>query len=162
MLTSDTKRRMMQFYDLVREKEEVSRRIDKLELNIKTLEEDLRRMMDSHETVKDKVYGGFGGEQGFVIEGFPQREFDGKREALTRKRQRLLQQELIENELLIRIEGQLSEIMAYRNAIEDSQVRRIFEYRVISGLKWADVAKKMGHPDGEESYRKVLSRFFEE
>lgn len=109
--------------------------INHLKTDIAETEEQLYKLQEEG-TVKDKVYGGDGGNQGFVIEGFPDALYSKKVRQLAKKRQKL-----IEKETLL-IDKQL-EIEDFLDSIKDPRDRMIFRYTVFNGMTQEEVGKKV-------------------
>lgn len=86
--------------------------------------------------VKDKVYGGDGGIQGFVVEGFPIAEYERRRKLLRSRKQRLIQKE---NELLELQETIEREI----DKINNSRDRMIFLLYFVDGRTQNEVAEEI-------------------
>ena len=141
----DIKQALKQYTSLRDEKDEVERRIRKLE---KALE----RITEEGE-VKDSVKGGYGGTQHFVIEGFPLTEFSDVRTALQKQKLRLtaLQKELIEA---------CDTAHEFINSVSDSEIRRILTFRYIYGYSWDKTARNMGHRATEDAVRMRIERYF--
>lgn len=141
----DIKQALKQYTSLRDEKDEVERRIRKLE---KALE----RITEEGE-VKDSVKGGYGGTQHFVIEGFPLTEFSDVRTALQKQKLRLtaLQKEITDA---------CDTAHEYINAVEDSEIRRILTFRYIYGYSWDKTARNMGHRATEDAVRMRIERYF--
>ena len=106
--------------DLKRKKAEVEKQIEKL------LEDGV---------VKDKVYGGMGGIQGFAIEGFPLKEYNRRRMLLRKRNDALKRQENDLLELLSLIEHEI-------NAIGNSRDRQILKMFFIDGVSQSKIAEK--------------------
>ena len=106
--------------DLKKKKAEVERQIEKL------LEDGV---------VKDKVYGGMGGIQGFSIEGFPLKEYNRRRMLLRKRNDALKRQENDLLELLSLIEHEI-------NAIGNSRDRQILKMFFIDGVSQSKIAEK--------------------
>lgn len=152
---------LLQYIDLTKEVEELKADIKKLENEIDNLKEQIDDFENS-QIVKDKVYGGDGGIQGFVIRGIPKR----KKRSLENKKTKLLQdkfmveerKEILENrESMVR--GQIIEIERFISSISDSFVRRIVMLRVVDGLTWNEIADKIGGGNTENSVKKIYQRY---
>ena len=152
---------LIQYADLQEEVKETREKIEKLEQQIEKIENRIKRIEVHNETVKDKVYGGFGGEQGFVIEGLPLREYDKKKtELLTKKlllNQRKSTLEILEFDLL----EKTNEVEEFIARINDSRMRRIISMRFIEKLSWNKVADKIGGGNTEGSVKMAFQRFME-
>lgn len=136
---------LIQYSDLQQECKEVREKIEKLERQITKIEAD--------GAVVDKVRGGLGGLQSFKIEGFPYPEYSRKKTLLYARKATLseLEMELLET---------LNEVEEFIASISDSHIRRIVNLRVIDGLSWNEVARKIGG-NTEDSVKKAFYRFME-
>ena len=136
---------LIQYSDLQQECKEVREKIEKLERQISKIEAD--------GAVVDKVRGGLGGLQSFKIEGFPYPEYSRKKTLLYARKATLseLEMELLET---------LNEVEEFIASISDSHIRRIVNLRVIDGLSWNEVARKIGG-NTEDSVKKAFYRFME-
>ena len=136
---------LIQYSDLQQECKEVREKIEKLERQIAKIEAD--------GAVVDKVRGGDGGLQSFKIEGFPYPEYSRKKTLLYARKATLseLEMELLET---------LNEVEEFIASISDSHIRRIVNLRVIDGLSWNEVARKIGG-NTEDSVKKAFYRFME-
>ena len=137
---------LVQYTDLQKERKEVRAKIEKLEKQIKTIEND--------GNVADKVRGGDGGMQSFKIDGFPYPEYSRKKTLLYMRKATLseLEMELIET---------LNEVEEFITTIKDSHMRRIISLRVVDGLSWNKVADRIGGGNTDDSVRKAFDRFME-
>ena len=137
---------LVQYSDLQQECKEVREKIEKLERQIKRIEED--------GAVVDKVRGGEGGFQSFKIEGFPYPEYGRKKTLLYTRKATLseLEMELLET---------LNEVETFIASIKDSHMRRIINLRVVDGLSWNKVAGRIGGGNTEDSVRKAFYRFMD-
>lgn len=88
------------------------------------------------------------------IEGFPYADYDRQRAQLSCY---LVQLTKAETELL----ELTNEAEAYINAITDSRMRRIIQYRILDDLPWCAVAEQIGGKATGESCRKYFERFLE-
>ena len=136
---------LTQYSDLQQECKEVREKIEKLEKQIAKIEED--------GAVIDKVRGGDGGLQSFKIEGFPYPEYSRKKTLLYARKAALseLEMELLET---------LNDVEIFIASIKDSHIRRIVNLRVVDGLSWNEVARKIGG-NTEDSVKKAFYRFME-
>lgn len=135
---------LLQYIDLMREKEEIQKRINNLNKKLKRINQE--------ENVKDAVKGGYGGWQTFHIEGFPVAEED-ETKYLLNKNIRLLRQR--EHDLMEKV----VEVEEYLNTLDDSRMRRMITKRYIEGKKWYQVANEMGKRYTEDSCQKQMERF---
>lgn len=149
---------LAQYSDTRKEVKEIQERIEKLENRIPKLEKRISEIEDG-ETVKDKVYGGNGGLQGFVVEGVPLREYTDKKTELKIKRMLLSERKEMLGILELELLRQTNEIQRFINSIKDSHVRRIITLRVVDELSWNEVADRMGGMNTEDSVRKAFERF---
>lgn len=136
---------LVQYADLQQECKEVRQKIEKLERQIAKIEAD--------GAVVDKVRGGEGGLQSFKIEGFPYPEYSRKKTLLYARKATLseLEMELLET---------LNYVEIFIASIKDSHIRRIVNLRVVDGLSWNEVARRIGG-NTEDSVRKAFERFVE-
>lgn len=137
---------LMQYSDLVHEREELKTKIQKLETEIEKIRKE--------GAVVDKVRGGEGGLQSFKIEGFPYPEY-GKKKALLEARKDIL------SELDLKIMENINEIELFISKINDSHVRRIINLRIIEKQSWLKIAEKIGGGNTEDSVKKIFYRFIE-
>ena len=137
---------LIQYSDLQQECKEVREKIEKLEKQIAKIEEDGE--------VADKVRGGEGGLQSFKIEGFPYPEYSRKKTLLYARKATLseLEMELLET---------LNDVEIFIASIKDSHIRRIVNLRVVDGLSWGEVARRIGG-NTEDSVRMAFNRFIEQ
>ena len=136
---------LIQYSDLQQECKEVREKIEKLEKQIDRIE--------NEGNVIDKVRGGDGGLQSFKIEGFPYREYSRKKTLLYARKATLSELEMELLETLNQVEGFIA-------SISDSHIRRIVNLRVVDGLSWNEVSRKIGG-NTEDSVRKAFERFME-
>lgn len=136
---------LIQYSDLQKECKEVRGKIKKLEKQIEKIESD--------GAVIDKVRGGEGGLQSFKIEGFPYPEYSRKKTLLYARKATLseLEMELLET---------LNDVETFITSIKDSHIRRIVNLRIVDGLSWNEVARRIGG-NTEDSVRKAFERFME-
>lgn len=98
-----------QYSDIAREIEMLERKKAETERSIAKLIED--------GLVKDKVYGGNGGFQGYVIEGFPLKEYNRRRKLLRERADRLISRQNDLLELQITIEKEIDKIPESRDRL---------------------------------------------
>ena len=137
---------LIQYSDLQQECKEVREKIEKLEKQIEKIESD--------GAVVDKVRAGDGGLQSFKIEGFPYPEYSRKKTLLYARKATLseLEMELLET---------LNKVEEFITNISDSHIRRIVNLRVVDGLSWGEVARRIGG-NTEDSVRMAFNRFIEQ
>ena len=145
------------------EKEEINElrsKIEYLQKRIPKLEERIAEIEEGH-TVKDKVRGGEGGLQSFVIEGVPCDEYNDKKAELEFKKKILVQRKQLlhtqELDLILRTK----EVEKYISTIDDSFTRRIISLRVLDGMKWNQIAQKIGGGNSESCVKSIYHRFWE-
>lgn len=152
-----TREALLQYISEKAEIEETKAKIQRLEYRIEKIEDRLAKIREG-ETVKDKVYGGDGGLQSYVIEGVPVKEWEEKEIELDFKKRMLTQQKeilaIMENQLVLRT----CEVERFICSIKDSLTRRIINYRVFEGLQWNEIAEKIGGENTEDSVRMVFNR----
>lgn len=136
---------LVQYEDLRKECKEVREKIEKLENQISKIE--------SEGSVIDKVTGGLGGLQSFKIEGFPYPEY-------SRKKTLLYARKAILSELEMELLEKLNEVEEFIASVTDSHIRRIISLRVVDGLSWNEVAKRIGG-NTEDSVKKAFYRFMD-
>lgn len=142
-----TKEILNQYIDLQKEIKEVRERIERTEAQIARMEEE--------RTVVDKVTGGEGGLQSYRIEGFPYPEYSRKKTLLYSRKATL-------SELELEIFETLNQVEKFISGIQDSHMRRIVTLRVVDGLSWENVARKMGGSNNENNIKKAFHRFMEQ
>lgn len=155
-----TKQIISQYYDLLREQKEVEEKIESLEIRIPKLEERIAEI-EAGATVKDRVYGGEGGIQGFNIEGIPTPEYEKKRSDLLYMKLLVEERRAKLKYLRVQIAETINEVEEFILSIDDSHIRRIVNLRVVQKLTWNDIAARMGGGNTEDSVRKAFMRFFE-
>lgn len=149
---------LSQYADLVKEQKDLAERIASTQRNIENIERRLQKI-EAGEVVKDKVYGGEGGIQGFVIEGVPTAEYEKLKTSLLRKKLLLEKQIDIQREQEEVVLLALTEVEEFITRIEDSHIRRIVHFRVVDGLTWKQVALRMGGGNTEDGVKKAYQRF---
>lgn len=133
-----------QYGDIVREIESLKRREGQLEDSIAKLVEE--------GTVTDKVYGGNGGAQGFVIEGFPIKEYERRRKILRNSRDRIIRRENDLLELKEKIETEIDNI-------ESSRDRQVFYEYFIAERTQEEVADMVCVE--RSAISKIIKKYFE-
>lgn len=139
---------LIQYDSLIKEKESVKSTICKLEKRIAEMEGDKY-------TERDTVSGGNGGKQHYVIEGFPYPEY-------SKKKTMLMLRKAHQEELLEKIEEQITYVEQYINQIQSSSMRRMITYRYIEGYSWIKVAHGMGKHYTADGCRMAVERFLKE
>ena len=136
---------LIQYIDLVKEKEEIKKRISKLSAKLDRINKD--------GNVKDAVKGGAGGWQTFHIEGFPVADEDEAKYLLNKNIRALRQREHDIAEKVVQVEE-------YLNTLNDSRMRRMITKRYIEEKSWFQVANEMGPTYTADSCQKQIERFF--
>ena len=154
------KRILTQYLSEKEEIIELRSKIDYLSNKIPKLENRIAEIEAGH-TVKDKVRGGEGGLQSFVIEGVPYDEYNDRKAELEFKKKILKQRQ----ELLHTQEMDLSlrtiEVEQFISGIDDSFTRRIITLRILNGLKWTEIAEKIGGGNTESCVKMIYQRFLD-
>ena len=123
--------------------------IMQLRLDIRKAEDSIAKLIEEG-TVKDKVYGGDGGTQGFVIEGFPEKEYNRRLRILRNKRKKLVKRESDLLELTTEMEKMISELPTSRDRI-------IFRGLFLEGCTQEQVARVL-HID-RSLVSKIVSKY---
>ena len=112
-------------------------------------------------TVKDRVYGGEGGIQGYNIEGFPNTKYAEIESRLRCNLEKLKQLHDIYAETEFNLLSLTDDILVFVNSIPDSDgdVRLIARLRCFDGLSWQEIADRMGGNYTDESVRKRFYRY---
>ena len=151
---------LIQYSDLQEEIKEIRKKIENLEGCIPKIEQRINEI-EKGETVKDKVYGGAGGIQGYNIEGVPLKEYSERKTDLLSKKLLLNSRkstlELLEFDLL----QKTNEVEEFIASVDDSRMRRIINLRFIENLSWNKVADHIGGNNTEDSVKKAFYRFIE-
>lgn len=138
-----------QYTSMQAEQQDIRRRIEKLEDDIRDLEENRNETADS-------VACGRKGKKALKtvkVSGFPEMEYQTKMGRLKKLRMRL---ELADDQLL----ELLNDVEEYIESIEDSRMRLIMRYRYMDSMTWKQVAARIKSAS-EESVRKEHDRFLE-
>lgn len=153
-----TKQALFDYSDTLEAIEEYQRKIDKLDVEIHRTEKRIHDI-EENETVKDKVYGGEGGWQGFVIEGIPIPEYRDLKQELQFKQ--TFQQQLRTTLVLTQYDliSKKNHAEKFIRSIKDDYMKRIISLRFIERKKWNQVADDMHGT--EDSVRKAYQRFMQ-
>ena len=119
---------LIQYSDLQEEIKEKRKKVSEIE--------DLIEKLKNEGTVVDKVKGGLGGEQGFKIEGFPEKEYKRRISILKRRNEELAKSE---NDLL----EQMEKIELFIEQIPNSRDRRIFEKMFLENKTQQQIAREI-------------------
>lgn len=135
---------LVQYIDLVQERDEVRQMISSLRRKLKKINEE--------GNVKDVVKGGAGGQQNYHIDGFPVADEDETR-YLLKKHIRILEQR--EHDIAEKV----LEVDEYLNSLNDSRMRRMITFKYIQGLTWNQTADAMKGNHTADSCRMDMKRF---
>jgi len=153
-----TKESLGQYGNLVKEYGEVREKIWHISKKIERIEKQMKRI-EGEGVVKDKVYGGEGGTQGFVIEGYASGDYSRTKSSLQQQKLLLLKARATLEDLSTRIQKERCEIEEFIAHVSDSHMRRILNYRLVQGMKWSDIAIKMGGNNTEMGVLMAYKRF---
>lgn len=156
--TMVTKEILNQYADLLAEQKEVEDKIASLDRQIAKLQKRLNEI-ESGEIVKDRVYGGEGGIQGFNIEGVPSVEYSRKRAEMIRKVAMMNERKVTLRDLNAQISLTIIDVERFIASVNDSYMRRIINLRFVKKLSWNDVANAMGGSNNEDNIKKAFYRF---
>lgn len=109
--------------------------IEDIRRDISATEDAIAKLVEEG-VVKDRVYGGEGGIQGFNIEGFPVAEYYKRLKKLRGKRMKLIQKEDQMFDLLTEVEQTIDSV---ENARDRIMLRRVF----IEGMTQEAVARQL-------------------
>lgn len=150
------------YIELSVEAESIHENIVKVEKRIERCERQLRSMSENG-TVRDRVYGGEGGIQGYNIEGFPNTKYA---ETENKLRQciamlRKLQADYAEAEF--NVLSLTDDILTFIDSIPDTDadVRTIARLRCLDGLEWHEIAQRLGGSYTDCSAKKKFYRYFQ-
>ena len=152
------KKIITQYASLVREHEEIVSDIARISHAIDKLEKRLAEIEDG-EIVKDRVYGGEGGIQGFNIEGIPTAEYDRDARALFHNKLILESRQAKLRLLQFEIKSSIDSVSEFIANVDDSLIRRIISYRIVKQMTWEDVAQHMGGGNTADGVRMAFERF---
>lgn len=113
----------------------LTKEVEDLKCRIKRTKEQLKRL-EAEGTVKDKVTGGYGGNQSYQIEGFPMAEYSKKKTRL------LLQMAQYENDEA-EISDMTQKVHDFIHDIPNSRDRMVFRYFYIDGYNQQTIANKL-------------------
>lgn len=139
-----------QYTSMQAEQQDIRRRIEKLEDDIRDLEENRNETADS-------VACGRKGKKALKtvkVSGFPEMEYQTKMGRLKRLRIRL---ELADDQLLELLSG----VEEYIESIEDSRMRMIMRFRYMDDMTWKEIARRMRNGSTADSIRMEHNRFLE-
>lgn len=127
----------------------ISDEIAHLKRTMARCEDDIAKLIEEG-TVKDRVYGGEGGIQGFNIEGFPEGLYNRKLRVLRRRKLKLLEKET----QLVELAEELDEYFAQIKNIRDRMIIRMV---YVDGMTQEEVGKRM-HCD-RSLVSKIISKY---
>lgn len=153
-----TKESLGQYGDLVKEYGEVREKIWSINKKIERIEKRMKSI-EQEGVVKDKVYGGEGGIQGFVIEGYASGDYTRQKSSLQQQKLLLISAQATLEKLSVRIKEERCEIEEFIAHVSDSHIRRILNYRLVKGMQWEDIAIRMGGGNTAEGVRQAYHRF---
>ena len=146
---------LLHYCDLIDYIADTNRQIEKTADDIERIDRKLKAI-ESGENVTDKVYGGEGGWQGFIIEGIPVPEYDKLKTALLTKRIRLNDEYKQLAQHQIELCEQRAEVQRFLRSITDPHIKRIITYRCIDQLSWSEVASTMGGGNTEAGVKQAF------
>lgn len=148
-----------QYIDMRDEAKEIRQTIEKLKTDINRIIKQIDEL-EANGTVKDKVYGGEGGWQGFTIEGFPTKDHKNKKNLLYTKKIKLSERIETLEELETELVSKVADVEKFICGITDSHIRRIVRMRAIDNMSWNEVAIHIGGGNTEDSVRMMYNRYF--
>lgn len=146
-----TKEIIQQYTDLVKEEKEIKQRIERLELEIEKLEYSLSE-------VTEVVTGGEGGDVKYSVEGYTKDQQKMRTELMVKK-MLLSQRSALLTTLEFEILEKANEVEEFIASIDNSYMRRLVRFRAVDGMKWEEVAIRMGGGNTEDSVKKAFYRF---
>lgn len=149
---------LLHYCDLIDYIADTNRQIEKTADDIERIDKKLKAI-ENGEKVTDKVYGGEGGWQGFIIEGIPVPEYDKLKTALLTKRIRLNDEYKQLAQHQIELCEQRAAVQKFLRSITDPHIKRIITYRCIEQCSWSEVATKMGGGNTEDGVKQAFWRF---
>ena len=123
-----TKETLTKYCDLVDYITETEVRIKRIKSDIERINKRLNAI-ENGEKVSDKVYGGEGGWQGFIIEGIPVPEHEQCKTALLTKRLRLKDEHAVLAEHKAMLDSQKVEVQRFLMNVKDPHIKRIISFR---------------------------------
>ena len=149
------------YIELSVEAESIHENIEKTMKRIERCERQLH-VMKVNGTVRDRVYGGEGGIQGYNIEGFPNTKYAETENKLRKciSMLRKLQADYAEAEF--NVLSLTDDILTFIESIPDTEadVRTIARLRCLDGLEWQEIAKRLGGSYTDSSAKKKFYRYF--
>lgn len=142
---------LMQYTELIKEREDIRRRLRRTETRLEKIEK-------GGALVADSVTCGKRGKKPLgtkVIRGIPFPELKELQRRLGIQKAQLEKAEKAVTENMQAVED-------FIQSVADSRMRRLLRYRYLDGLGWTEVAIRMGGKHTAESCRKSAERFFQE
>lgn len=139
---------LVQYTELLKEREDIRRRLRRTEARLEKIEKDGCLVADS-------VTCGKRGKKPLgtkVIRGIPFPELKELRRRLGIQKAQLRKAEAVITENVQAVEE-------YIQGVTDSRMRRLLRYRYLDGLGWTEVAIRMGGRHTADSCRMAVERF---
>ena len=150
------------YIELSVEAESIHENIEKVTKRIERCERQLHSMKEAG-TVRDRVYGGEGGIQGYNIEGFPNTKYTETENKLRQciSMLRKLQADYAEAEF--NVLSLTDDILTFIDSIPDTDadIRTIARLRCLDGLEWHEIAQRLGGSYTDCSAKKKFYRYFQ-
>ena len=137
-----------QYSSIKREIADIEFKIGESEKKIRLLEKQIARdaVVGSREDLTIGI---------IPVEGIASQRIDEIRERIHNRRERLLK-------MKAKLERIRYDIETFIDSIEDSETRRIIQFRFVDDLSWDQVAKRMGPGYESDACRKKFKRFMKE
>lgn len=144
------KHALAQYTELLKEREDIRRRLRRTEARLEKIEAD-------GYLVADSVTCGKKGKKSLgvrVVRGTPFPEIRGLHNRLRMQKVQLAKAEKA-------VADSARAIEEYIQSVTDSRMRRLLRYRYLDGLGWPDVAIRMGGRHTADSCRMAVERFLQ-
>lgn len=151
-----TVQELTDYISFCQEKKELEERIARLENRIYKLKERLHTI-EQGEIVKDRVYGGEGGIQGFNISGVPVAEYSKKKTELLQCMYSLSHQKILLEEMVSDLDEKEYRVLCFLKQVDDVEIRRLIRMRYIDKKNWNAIAAAMHSTP--EACRMYLTRW---
>lgn len=149
---------LVNYCELIDEISDIEARISKLSEDIKRLKKRIADI-ENGDFVVDKVKGGEGGWQGYIIEGVPVPEYEKCKTVLLTKKCHIENEYALLADRKLELSSERTGVQRFICGIKNPATRRIVTFRCMDGMKWSQVAKSMGNGYTEESVRQAFGRF---
>lgn len=149
---------LVNYCELIDEISDIEARISKLSEDIKRLKKRIEDI-ENGDFVVDKVKGGEGGWQGYIIEGVPVPEYEKCKTVLLTKKCHIENEYALLADRKLELSSERTGVQRFICGIKNPATRRIVTFRCMDGMKWSQVAKSMGSGYTEESVRQAFGRF---